>query len=263
MSELQPSDTFTWTQAPWGRALVCVPLADVAPHVFAGRDLGAQAKNASPRDVWLAVGRALGATRVHHLAQVHGGKVIVVGEASMPGMPPEADAMVSASVDAALAVQAADCVPILVADRATGAVGAVHAGWRGTAARAAVAAVRKMGDEWGTKAGDLVVAIGPSIGRCCYEVGPELREAFAAAGFESRDLDRWFEPRSTDRLHLDLWRANHDQLVEAGVSSDHIHVARVCTATATDVFPSYRREGAGAGRLVAAIRARRPTVSGA
>src|SRR5690606_22578476 len=108
---------------------------------------------------------------VVQLTQVHGNDVAVVG----PGTPargerPRADVAVSNEADAAVAVRAADCVPLLLGDRRTGAVAAVHAGWRGTAARAAVAAVEALGREFGSRPADLVVAIGPCIGACCYEV---------------------------------------------------------------------------------------------
>ena len=83
--------------------------------------------------------------------------------------------MISDSPDIAIAVRAADCVPLLMADRARGVVAAVHAGWRGTAARVAVAAVEALGREFGTRPADLVAAIGPSIGACCYEVGQRSR----------------------------------------------------------------------------------------
>src|SRR5215510_14873043 len=123
-----------------------------------------------------------------------------------------------------------------MADRARGAVAAVHAGWRGTAARAAVAAVDAMAREFGTRPSDLVVAIGPSIGACCYEVGSDLVDAFAAAGHERYLIDRWFMTPRERRMRLDLVGANRDQLVLAGVREENIHACGLCTAMHLDVL---------------------------
>ena len=151
--------------------------------------------------------------------------------------------------DVALVVRAADCVPLLMADTRTGAVAAVHAGWRGTAARVAVAAIETLGREFGTRPADLVVAIGPAIGPCCYEVGTDVVDAFAAAGHERYLIERWFlapPPRrgSTERptLRLDVPGANRDQLMLAGVPDENIHLAGLCTAMHLDVLTSYRAE---------------------
>jgi YfiH family protein len=167
---------------------------------------------------------------------------------------PEADAVISDVADAVLAVQVADCVPMLMADDRLGVAGAVHAGWRGTCAGIAAAAVGALAREFGSRAGDLQVAVGPSIGACCYEVGGEVLDAFRSAGAGDRDLARWFTRTSTGSLRLDLWTANCDQLVAAGVPREHVHLSRLCTRTHAEVFDSYRAHGAGAGRMVAAIR---------
>jgi purine-nucleoside/S-methyl-5'-thioadenosine phosphorylase / adenosine deaminase len=141
-------------------------------------------------------------------------------------------------------------------------VAAVHAGWRGTAARVAVAAIEALQGEFGSGPADLIVAIGPSIGPCCYEVGSELVDAFAGAGHERYLIDRWFlapaPPRgSRERptLRLDVPGANRDQLVLAGVPEDQIHLSDLCTAMHLDVLTSYRAERENAGRIVGAIRA--------
>jgi YfiH family protein len=154
-------------------------------------------------------------------------------------------------------------VPILIADRETGAVAAVHAGWRGTCAGAGPAAVSALRAEFGARPDSLVAAIGPSIGVCCYEVGPELVDAFAAAGHERYLIDRWFTSTPPPRgsrvlspLRLDVAGANRDQLVLAGVPEEQIHLSGLCTAMHLDVLTSYRAEKEQAGRLVAAIRAR-------
>ena len=152
-------------------------------------------------------------------------------------------------------MRAADCVPLLIADRATGAVGAVHAGWRGTAARAAVAAIDAMVSYFGSRAADLVVAIGPAIGPCCYEVGSELVDAFAAAGHERYLIDRWFLAPRGSRMRLNVPGANRDQLILAGVPEDQIFSVDLCTAEHLDVLTSYRAEKDRATRIAGVIRA--------
>ena len=252
-------DTFLWTEEPWGAALRCHPLGAIATHRFTTRQLDVTGE-AGGAALASALGVAVG--RVWRVRQVHGNQVIVArGDA--PAERAEADALVSDDPTVALAVLAADCVPLLMADSRTGAVAAVHAGWRGTAARAGIAAIEAMTREFGTRPEDLVAAIGPAIGPCCYEVGTELVDAFAAAGHERYLIDRWFislpprrgEPRSAvPGLRLDVPGSNRDQLILAGVPEDRIHVSGLCTAMHLDVLTSYRAEKEKAGRLAAAIR---------
>jgi YfiH family protein len=253
-------ETFRWTHEPWGAVLRCVPLEAVARHGFTTRQL-----RLSPEAGAESLAAVTGATDVAQATQVHGRTVVVAGPGPWPVPWPDADVLLSAAPSMAVAVRAADCVPLLLADRVTGAVAAVHAGWRGTAASAAAAAVAAMGREFGTQPADLTVAIGPSIGSCCYEVGPDLVDAFAAAGHARHLIDRWFlapAPRrgSTERppMRLDLVGASRDQLILAGVPEEAIHACGLCTAMHLDVLTSYRAEGAGAGRLAGTIVAGQP-----
>ena len=252
-------EPFHWIDAPWGHALRCRALDGVAPHLFSTRQLElSSAAHAS------ALTAAVGAERLVQVNQVHGRACVVVraGEPPAAGERPDADIIVANAPETAVAVRAADCVPILIADRTTGAVAAVHAGWRGTCAGAAAAAVRTLGAEFGSQPADLVAAIGPSIGVCCYEVGPELVDAFAAAGHARHLIDRWFTStppargsRARNPLRLDVAGANGDQLVLAGVPEAQVHLSGLCTAMHLDVLTSYRAEREKAGRLVAVIRA--------
>ena len=271
-------DAFHWTQESWGAALRCRPLEAIAPHLFTTRQL----RLSSAADL-RQLAAAVGADEVAMVTQVHGASVHVVRAsqvrasrppsrgASAPKPPtrdasapkPEADVLVSNDPATAVAIRAADCVPLLLADRATGTVAAVHAGWRGTAARAAVAALDAMTREFGTRPADVVAAIGPSIGVCCYEVGPELVDAFAAAGHERHLIDRWFTARPAPRgsrarasLRLDVAGANRDQLILAGVAEANVHLAGVCTAMHLDVLTSFRAEREHAGRLAGVICSR-------
>ena len=281
----QPNQGFFWTQEPWGAALKSAPLLEVAQHLFTSSAVSVSRDPSDPALAAVAVSIGLTADAIVQVHQVHGRDVLVVrrngdSHRSEKGAVPvsEADALVSDDPRRALGVRVADCVPILMADRHSGAVAAVHAGWRGTAVGAVRAAVDAMRTEFATRARDLIVAIGPSIRSCCYEVGPELRAAFAGAGHEAAAIDRWFAKGKRDRWQLDVVRANRDQLRAAGVAATQIHDSGLCTlcenaaasrfddrriglAASTDrprreddAFHSYRREGAHAGRMLAVIR---------
>jgi YfiH family protein len=150
---------------------------------------------------------------------------------------------------------------LLLADRRTGAVAAAHAGWRGLAARVPDAAVHALAQAFGSRPGDLVAAIGPSISAPRYEVGEDVRERFQHAGFSAQQISGWFAPADrTGHWYFDGWASARDQLAASGIAPDQIHVAGLCTASWPEVFCSYRRDGKAAGRIAAAIRAssRRP-----
>jgi YfiH family protein len=238
-------DTFYWTSSACGIVLRCRALDPVAPHVFTTRQL-----SLSSDEDWGRVAEAVGARRVATLDQVHGREVVAItGDSPSPARRPVGDALVSNDAAMAVAVRTADCVPLLLADAATGAVAAVHAGWRGTVARVAIAAIEALQRSFGVNATNVVVAIGPSIAACCYPVGQNVRDAFLAGG--DVEPERWF---SNGRL--DLVAANRDQLMMAGVLETQIHACGLCTAMHLDVLTSYRAEKEKAGRLVAAIRGR-------
>ena len=157
-----------------------------------------------------------------------------------------------------LAVQTADCVPILLVDTKKRAVAAVHAGWRGTIRRITAKAVGQMRMHFGSDPADLLAAIGPAIGNCCYEVGVEI-----AADFLSPNPVQWLnqmppghQPPPKNVL-LDLHRANESQLKQAGVQVRNIFVSNLCTACRTDLLFSYRKQGARSGRQMAAIGIRK------
>jgi YfiH family protein len=251
------SEQFYWSDEPWGAALRCRALDDFAAHVFTTRQLALS----SPDD-WRLAAESVGAAQLLTGTQVHGATVFVHRRgATIPSARPEADVLVSSEPSVAVAVRAADCVPLLIADPRTGAVAAVHAGWRGTAAGAATAAVEALVAEFGSSPGELVAALGPSIGACCYEVGSELVDAFAAAGHPRHLVDRWFlappPPRGSrdrPRLRLDVAGANRDQLMLSGVPETNIHLSGLCTAMHLDVLTSFRVERERAGRIAGVIR---------
>ena len=252
-------DSFYWTDQSWGAALHCRPLDAIAPHLFTTRQLELPSPAA-----WTQLSPLVDVPpdRFLALSQVHGREVVTIRQGidaaalqRMHERRPSADAFVSDAPDVALVVRAADCVPLLIGDRATGAVAAVHAGWRGTAARAAVAALEAMRREFGSRPADFIVAIGPAIGPCCYEVGSDLVDAFAAAGHERYLIDRWFMKPRDSRMRLNVPGANRDQLILAGVPEDQIFSADLCTAEHLDVLTSYRAEKDRATRIAGVIRA--------
>jgi YfiH family protein len=267
----QPNDEFTWVQASAGSALVCRPLSALAPHLFTTREwpLGASVAGADDEAAWAEVARAIDVDALVRVRQVHGASAVRVRIATTERR--HADIMVTAEPALGLAVQAADCVPLLIADRRTGAVAAAHAGWRGLAARVPSVTLEVLAREFDSRPSDLVAAIGPSIGACCYEVGPDVRDRFAEAGFSGDRLTRWFlhQPAPTarnpslsgirtdprrDRWFFDAWASALEQLEDSGVPVEQIFVAELCTASHPDAFSSYRRDGPPAGRLAGAIR---------
>ena len=255
---LPPLDAaFRWSRETWGDALRCTALEAHAEHLFTTRQLELRGLDDK---AWRHVAASLTTPDRPFLRvkQVHGRAVRVIraedAGTNVFGLRPEADAIVSNAPDVLLAVQVADCVPMLVADSRLGAVAAVHAGWRGTCAGVGAATVATLAREFGSSPRDLHVACGPSIGACCYEVGDEVLEEFRRLGQGDRELARWFSRTSAGSLRLDLWAANRDQLIAAGVRREHIYLSRLCTQTHAELFDSYRVAGPRAGRMIAAIR---------
>jgi hypothetical protein len=193
--------------------------------------------------------------------QTHGRRIFRVeedffgmDEASRAGLLADTDALITQAPQACLCVTAADCVPILLYDPEARAVGAVHAGWRGTAQRIASHTVQAMQEAFGTRPERLLAGIGPSIGGEVYEVGPEVLEAMRQAMGSLQGLAR--HPRPNGHACLDLWEANRQQLLEAGVGKMQIEVAGVCTYTHHRNFFSARRLGGKGGRFAAGISLR-------
>jgi polyphenol oxidase len=222
--------------------------------------------------------RAIGAgkMRVVALRQIHSDISHSIDKSKARARrAPEGDAMFTREPGILLTVQTADCIPILLADTKRRAVAAVHSGWRGTLGRVALKTLGRMRMEFGTRPEDVIVALGPGIGRCCYEVGSdvvrEFHAQFARAGewfdgpFErlaSGENDPHWLPWLTmrppghaplsPRANLDLVASNRAILLEAGVPARQISTSGFCTACRGDIFFSYRREGS-TGRMLSAI----------
>jgi YfiH family protein len=185
----------------------------------------------------LATGLAFARVR-----QVHGTGVLVARGACGP--EEEADAVISLRPGIAACVSIADCAPILIGDPRSGAVAAVHAGWRGTLAHVAARAVEALVREVGAQPGDLLAAIGPAIGPCCYEVSPELARAFRD------DMGAQVVGRADGGPSVDLWLANEIVLRKAGLARERIECLGRCTACEPEVFFSHRRDRGRTGRQV-------------
>jgi len=185
---------------------------------------------------------ASGAARLFVAHQVHGAHVIDVGLDDDPARiaAVKADGLSSCAAGAAVAVLAADCVPVLLADPRTGAVAAVHAGWRGTAAKVVVAALARMTRIYGTRPADVRAALGPSLGPCCFEVGPEVVSAVLAAAPGAREAGAIVD--RAPRPHVDLRRVNQVLLHAAGVPAAAIDPGGACTRCDAARFYSYRRD---------------------
>ena len=165
------------------------------------------------------------------LKQIHSASCVSAeGRAGILG---EGDALLENQPGSVVAVKTADCIPVLLVDERRRAVAAVHAGWRGTVARIAADAVAAMGRRFGTRPEDLHAAIGPGIGKCCYQVGAEVTARFGGHG----------------RGHIDLAAANRRQLEEAGVTGRRIYASNLCTMCRAQEFHSFRRDQDAAGRM--------------
>jgi YfiH family protein len=259
MPESSPAVTqgFEWRTTPTGRALVCLALEPLAPHLFTTRASSHLPGQVEPDYAGIGAWLQLPEAHVVRVRQVHGRHVYVVSPADQRTAA-DADALVSCHPERGISVRVADCVPILIADRDRRVVAAVHAGWRGTAAGIAAATIESIRD-LGISPSNLVAAIGPSIGPCCYQVDAIVREQFALSHSAAGD---WFIPDGGDRWRLDLWQANRAQLEACGVPATAIGSAQACTAHDEANWHSFRRDGATAGRMVAAIRLGRTTSGG-
>ena len=214
---------------------------------------------------------ALGACalRLLPLKQFH--SAVIRYFSSARSEPGKGDASLTSAPGLLLAVQTADCVPILLVDPNKRAVSAIHAGWRGTLARIAEKTVGQMRMRFGCKPSEILAAVGPSIGGCCYEVGTELVSKFTS---QFADAEPWFDEHRTGdepnplqwlnmmppghqpppkNVRFDLRKANRAQLLAAGLADKNIYTSDLCTACHRDLLFSYRKEGAGSGRMASVI----------
>ncbi len=178
--------------------------------------------------------------------QVHRAEVSTVGREDkgrgallQEGAIPRVDGSVSNVPEVPLVLFTADCVPLFFLDPVKRAIGLAHAGWRGTLAKAAGKVVSQMREAYGTRPGNLLVALGPSIGPCCYQVGEEVISLF--------------HHRFSDGRRLNLWEANREELLSEGIKEENIVNAGMCTSCHSDIFFSERRDGSPTGRMMALL----------
>lgn len=196
--------------------------------------------------------------------QVHGAEVFCVGQDFLHATELEKkellegkDALVTNLKNVCIGVSTADCIPILMYDPKHSVVAAVHAGWRGTLQRIALMALKVMGERFHTMPEDVHAVLGPGISSAAFEVGEEVVEAFADAGFNLSNLVSRRPPLSRNsekqKPHIDLWAANAGVLEDAGVPLRQIQVCGICSYTNVDTFFSARRLGIFSGRTFSGI----------
>ncbi len=166
--------------------------------------------------------------------QIHSDRVLLV---ESPGFQGEGDALISNLPGIGLAIRTADCLPILIADPRNRAVAAIHAGWRGVVSDIASKTIHSMCHQFDSKPEDLVIAIGPGIGPCCFEVGPEVAVQFQLSG----------------RTKVDLVETTCRQLRRNGVDQGQISSSGLCTYCNPELFESYRRDREASGRMMAMV----------
>jgi hypothetical protein len=205
--------------------------------------------------------------RLYFLSQVHGSafRALEGTEAWDEVVRSVGDITMSRMAGVGCGVRTADCVPVLLADRRSGAVAAVHSGWRGTADRVVVTGVRALRDLIGA-GGELIAAIGPHIEACCFEVGEDVARELAGASTAGESAVLRSETSSNEgdppqKPHVDLRRIVRAQLEEAGLAPGSIDDVPGCTVCHRDRFHSFRRDRERSGRLLSAIVARGPAGS--
>ncbi len=217
--------------------------------------LGERVQGFKQADEWKPVADAFGIEpdRVVTVNQVHGHAVLLVDEKNYrSARSVDADALITRARGLAIGVETADCVPILLVDPITRAVGAVHAGWRGTVQQIVQKTVSKMRAEFGSDAARMMAAIGPAIGPECYEVDEPVM-APVRAGFPY--WKEFASPRGQDRWSLDLSRLNRRALIGAGLPPVNIYSFGLCTSCNPGMFYSFRREGR-TGRMLSVVMIR-------
>lgn len=204
------------------------------------------------------LGTAVGVQPVSLLDMNHGTRVVRLDR--LPKGLHKGDACITDVPGLPLMITTADCVPLIMYDPVHKAVGLTHAGWRGTVAKISRYTLRALNENYGTLPEDVQVAVGPSIGPCCFEVGPEVADQFRSAfpGQKSLILERLMLKSEQEllqkkenilTLYVNLWRANLLTLLEAGIPAGNIRFSGLCTMCRRGLFYSYRRDQRVTGRI--------------
>lgn len=222
------------SSSPYDSLNLAFHVGDDPSKVLENRRRLAQAAEISPEQITTA-------------RQVHGGKVVKVtqGQKGRGALDPDsalgpADGLITDCPGACLTVLTADCVPLLFFDPKKKAIGAAHAGWRGTLEGIAKNTVRALEEIFGCRPKDILASLGPAIGPCCYEVGPEVASRFGSSFLNGKN-------------RLDLWKANESQLLEAGIPEKNIENSELCTSCHAESFFSVRAQKGATGRFASAI----------
>ncbi len=238
-----------YSQAPFDSMNLAVTVGDNSETVKKNRALLASLLGISVKDFVIC-------------KQVHGNNVVAVDQKNQNSMASgrlrpvaEADAMITITPDICIMILIADCVPILLYDPLKKAIGIIHAGWRGTVKRIAEKTVEKLIEKYNCNPENIIAGIGPSIGPCCYEVGPDVIEEFEKKKNETDDIIR--NRKKDGKAHLNLRLANKKQLIRAGINENNIETADLCTCCHSDMFFSYRCHGRKSGRFAAGIMIRK------
>ena len=236
-------------------------LGGVSPAPFDTLNLGLRQGDApeNVRENYRRFCAALGADvdRLVCSRQVHGSEIRVVTAADAgKGLDRErdyeVDGLITDEPGLPLAIHTADCIPVLLYDPVRHAIGAGHAGWRGTALGIAARTVERMAQTYGTRPADLRCAIGAGISRCCFSTHSDVPEAMAAA--LGRAAQPYIDDHGDGSYHVDLKGINRLWLTLAGVMPEHIAVSDACTACRLDTFFSHRRTGSARGAMAALIQ---------
>ena len=181
--------------------------------------------------------------------QTHSDHVAVVSRIPESELT-DTDALVTDRPGICICIQTADCVPVLLFDPVSQAIGAIHAGWRGTVKKIAGEAISKMTRHYGSDPGKIVAAIGPSISRVVYEVGADVVTAFQEV---FPDCGKFIRPIKKGKWLIDLREANRQVLMDAGVRPSGIEISERCSYLDEASFYSARRDGQETGRIVTGI----------
>jgi polyphenol oxidase len=183
----------------------------------------------------------IGVSQIAFPLQVHSADVRYAAKA---GRYPATDGLMTDRADLHLAVTVADCLPVFLYDPGHGAIAGIHAGWKGSSQHITKRAVESMSERWNTDPADIVAYLGPSAGRCCYEVGEEVARLFPG---------ECIEPNEAGKYLLDIPAYNTMLLIEAGVPPERIEREDRCTICTSELYHSYRRDGGRSGRMMGII----------
>ena len=185
-----------------------------------------------------------------HAEQVHEDKIAIIDENTKGKVAKGCDALVTAAPHIPLVIRTADCVPIFLLDPKTKSIALVHAGWKGTLLKIAEKTIQTMRKSFGAQASDILAAIAPSIGECCYEVKKDVIEQLKGS---EKNWKEFVTTSKENKWHLNLSKLNISQLLRAGIQEKNITTSKSCTSCEKDMFYSYRRDREKTGRMYGLI----------